>query len=125
MTKLNLLMDMYIKDTKVDGEKFCGCRREDCDDYDKITKCRECLNKILEKELLSINIKNTKKDFFKVKPLRSFDILYRDNMIYKFSSNIFYEMYKFDKEIYCVLNNKTEILFDLEDFRETFLTYKK
>jgi hypothetical protein len=49
-SKENKLKDMYIKDTTNDKQKFCGCRPEDCTDYNNIIKCRKCLDKILKDE---------------------------------------------------------------------------
>lgn len=43
---LNKLVDLYIKDTACDGQLFCGCRREDCENY-KTEECRKCLIKYL------------------------------------------------------------------------------
>ena len=42
----NKLADLYIKDTACDGQLFCGCRREDCENY-KTEECRKCLIKYL------------------------------------------------------------------------------
>ena len=51
MVKINKLKDMYINDTMIDGQKFCGCRIEDCIDFNKVTKCRKCLDDyIVERE---------------------------------------------------------------------------
>ena len=44
----NKLADLYIKDTTCDGQLFCGCRREDCENY-KTEECRKCLVKHLNK----------------------------------------------------------------------------
>ena len=40
------LADLYIKDTACDGQLFCGCRRDDCENY-KTEECRKCLIKYL------------------------------------------------------------------------------
>lgn len=45
-TNFNKLADLYIKDTACDGQLFCGCRREDCENY-KTEECRKCLIKYL------------------------------------------------------------------------------
>ena len=50
MQTLTKLMDRYINETINDSQKFCGCRPEDCNDYYKITKCRECLKKQLQSD---------------------------------------------------------------------------
>lgn len=42
----NKLANLYIKDTACDGQLFCGCRREDCENY-KTEECRKCLMKYL------------------------------------------------------------------------------
>lgn len=42
----NKLADLYIKDTACDGQLFCGCRREDCENY-KTKECHKCLIKYL------------------------------------------------------------------------------
>ena len=46
INKFNKLSDLYIKDTACDGQLFCGCRREDCENY-KTEECRKCLIKYL------------------------------------------------------------------------------
>jgi hypothetical protein len=38
----NALADIYIKDTMLDGQLFCGCRAEDCEAY-RTKECRKCL----------------------------------------------------------------------------------
>lgn len=38
----NALADMYIKDTSCDGQLFCGCREEDCEEHGT-KECRVCL----------------------------------------------------------------------------------
>jgi hypothetical protein len=38
----NALADIYIKDTMLDGQLFCGCRAEDCETY-RTKECRKCL----------------------------------------------------------------------------------
>lgn len=48
--KLDHLAYRYIKDTTVDGQKFCGCRPEDCSDYHNNSKCKICLDKFLKEE---------------------------------------------------------------------------
>ena len=45
-TNFNKLADLYIKDTSCDGQLFCGCRREDCENY-KTKECYKCLIKHL------------------------------------------------------------------------------
>lgn len=48
MRNFEKLCDLYIKETKAsDGQKFCGCRADECDNYSKITKCRKCLKDAL------------------------------------------------------------------------------
>ena len=46
----NALADMYIKDTSCEGQLFCGCRAEDCEQY-KTKECRKCLLKHIEMEI--------------------------------------------------------------------------
>lgn len=42
----NKLIDLYIKDTVCDGQLFCGCRYEDCENFGS-EECRKCLLKLL------------------------------------------------------------------------------
>lgn len=45
------LVETYIKSTAdVDGQLFCGCRKEDCTDYMCYSECRKCLEKHLKQE---------------------------------------------------------------------------
>lgn len=43
---LNKLADLYIKETSCDGQLFCGCRYEDCENF-RSEECRKCLIKHL------------------------------------------------------------------------------
>ncbi len=43
----NKLADLYIKETSCDGQLFCGCRYEDCENF-RTEECRKCLIKHLE-----------------------------------------------------------------------------
>ena len=45
-----MLSSMYIRDTANDGQLFCGCRREDCNNY-KTEECHKCLRKHIEEEI--------------------------------------------------------------------------
>ena len=45
-TNFYKLVDLYIKDTACDGQLFCGCRIEDCENY-KTKECHKCLIKYL------------------------------------------------------------------------------
>lgn len=40
--EFNKLADLYIKDTACDGQLFCGCRYEDCENF-RSEECRKCL----------------------------------------------------------------------------------
>lgn len=42
------IADLYIKETTNDGQKFCGCREEDCELYHNHKKCIKCLKRHIE-----------------------------------------------------------------------------
>lgn len=46
----NVLADMYIKDTMLDGQLFCGCRVEDCETH-RTKECRKCLLKQVKEQM--------------------------------------------------------------------------
>ncbi len=52
MDKLfQVLLDMYIRDTMVDGKKFCDCGEGDCANFGSRAECRACLKDTVEREL--------------------------------------------------------------------------
>ena len=63
--KFRKLSEMYISGTKAsDGQLFCGCREEDCDNYNS-EQCLKCLADEVELYLTNgsrINKDNTEQD---------------------------------------------------------------
>lgn len=47
----NKLLEMYINDTIVSGQKFCGCTPYDCSSYDNMEQCKICLDKEIIKKV--------------------------------------------------------------------------